>query len=180
MKLPLQCLRDRASLEIQMTPLIDVVFLLLVFFVWTAGGQIAERLLPSRVSAETPQPPTTDTAAGDTTGAAATVASSTNELAPSPEADFERLVIRIELADSGPQWRINGEPIASAAMILEKLQRIATITREVPVILHPDGDVPLRHVIQIFDAVRALGFSKVSMAASPNPGDGVTSGVPRI
>ncbi|MFM7071852.1 MAG: ExbD/TolR family protein [Planctomycetota bacterium] len=172
MKIPLQSLRDRASLEIQMTPLIDVVFLLLVFFVWTAGFQVAERLLPSRVSAETPPPPAKETTAGDSSGAASTAENFANEPAPAPEADFERLVIRIELADAGPLWRINGEPIASAAMILEKLRRIATITREVPVILHPDGDVPLRHVIQIFDAVRALGFSKVSMAASPIPATG--------
>ncbi len=50
MKLPLTSLRERAPLEIQMTPLIDVVFLLLCFFVWTAGVLVAERLLPSLVS----------------------------------------------------------------------------------------------------------------------------------
>ncbi len=168
MKLPLQSLRDRASLEIQMTPLIDVVFLLLVFFVWTAGFQVAERLLPSRVSAESPPPPATESPAGATPGTAPSATPSAAEPSPPAEADFERLVIRIELAAEGPRWRINGEPIVSLAATLEKLRRIATITQEVPVILHPDGDVPLRYVIQIYDAVRALGFSKVSMAAAMN------------
>ena len=33
-----------------MTPMIDVVFLLLVFFVWTASFQIIEHVLPSKRS----------------------------------------------------------------------------------------------------------------------------------
>ena len=36
----------RDSLEIKMTPMIDVVFLLLIFFVWTASFQVVEYLLP--------------------------------------------------------------------------------------------------------------------------------------
>ena len=35
-----------------MTPMIDVVFLLLVFFVWTASFQIIEHVLPSKMSAQ--------------------------------------------------------------------------------------------------------------------------------
>ncbi|MDG2012722.1 MAG: biopolymer transporter ExbD, partial [Pirellulaceae bacterium] len=35
-----------------MTPMIDVVFLLLIFFVWTAGTQIVEYILPSQISAQ--------------------------------------------------------------------------------------------------------------------------------
>ncbi len=101
---------------------------------------------------------------GDTPPATPSVA----EPAPPAAADFERLVVRIELAADGPRWRINGEPLASVNAILDKLRRIATSTRDVPVILHPVGDVPLRYVIQIYDAVRALGFSQVSMAAAMN------------
>ena len=40
----------RRELEIKMTPMIDVVFLLLVFFVWTASFQAVEYLLPSSLS----------------------------------------------------------------------------------------------------------------------------------
>ena len=40
----------RRELEIKMTPMIDVVFLLLVFFVWTASFQAIEYLLPSSLS----------------------------------------------------------------------------------------------------------------------------------
>ena len=40
--------RDR-SLEVAMTPMIDVVFMLLIFFVWTASFQVAELILPSSI-----------------------------------------------------------------------------------------------------------------------------------
>ena len=42
--------RDQGALEIKMTPMIDVVFLLLVFFVWTASFHAVEYLLPSSLS----------------------------------------------------------------------------------------------------------------------------------
>ena len=38
---------DRINFDVKMTPMIDVVFLLLIFFVCTASFQIAEALLPA-------------------------------------------------------------------------------------------------------------------------------------
>ena len=78
MKRPSQ-LVDRGgdtSMDAAMTPMIDVVFLLLVFFVWTASFQIIEQILPSQMSAQLGAEPT-----------------EVNE--PPPEADFENVVIRI-------------------------------------------------------------------------------------
>ena len=37
--------------EMDMTPMIDVVFLLIIFFVWTAGFQMVEHVLPSNLTA---------------------------------------------------------------------------------------------------------------------------------
>ena len=42
----------RGSLEVKMTPMIDVVFLLLVFFVWTASFQVVENIVPTGISEE--------------------------------------------------------------------------------------------------------------------------------
>ena len=42
----------RGDVDVKMTPMIDVVFLLLVFFIWTASFQIVEQVLPSSVSAQ--------------------------------------------------------------------------------------------------------------------------------
>ena len=154
MKLPLQVLRARTPLEIQMTPMIDVVFLLLVFFVWTAGFQIVEKVLPSRVTAESTDKKSPGATPDDGT--------------PPPEADFERIVVRVAWAADGPRWTINQEPIPTAAAVRAKLRRIGEITTDVPVVLHPDGDVPLHHVIDVYDSARRLGFTKVSMAAALN------------
>ena len=41
-----------ADLNTAMTPMIDVVFLLLVFFVWTASFQTIEYVLDSQVAAQ--------------------------------------------------------------------------------------------------------------------------------
>ncbi len=152
MKLPLSVLRERPGMDIQMTPLIDVVFLLLVFFVWTAGFQLAEQVLPSHVAAEAPAV----SASGDTT----------DTDPPPPEADFERIVVRVRSTTEGPRWEINDEPLATVADVRTRLQRVAEITADVPVILHPDGDIPLHHVIVVYDAARQLGFTRVSMAAA--------------
>ncbi len=49
--------RGRRRLEIQMTPMIDVVFLLLIFFIWTSSFQIAEYALQSNISDATGSAP---------------------------------------------------------------------------------------------------------------------------
>ena len=41
------------DIDAAMTPMIDVVFLLLVFFVWTASFQIIEQALPSQLVSQT-------------------------------------------------------------------------------------------------------------------------------
>ncbi len=64
------------DLDSAMTPMIDVVFLLLVFFVWTASFQIVEYILPSDMSVQ--------------------IGSEQAEnMEPPPEKDFEDVVVRI-------------------------------------------------------------------------------------
>jgi biopolymer transport protein ExbD len=140
---------DRASsLDITMTPMIDVVFLLLVFFVWTASFQIIEQVLPSRLMAASgSQPATVDEP-------------------PPPEEDFDRIVVRVLWTPTGPAWRINDRPLASLTQTRAQLEMIAGIKRDVPVILHPDQDVPLGDVIDLYDLARLVGFDKIQFAAS--------------
>lgn len=157
MKLPDSTLRRRSALEIQMTPMIDVVFLLLVFFVWTASFQIEERWLPGSVTA-----PTT----------AATGGTTNTDVPPPPEADFEQVIIRIQWQDDAPRWAINDLSIGSLEDVRERLSRIAAIRAAAPIVLHPDSSVPLGHVIDVYDVARLAGFTQVSFAAAqpkPNP-----------
>jgi biopolymer transport protein ExbD len=150
MRRPSQLLRTGGQTDIDsaMTPMIDVVFLLLVFFVWTASFQIVEQVLPSNLSQ---QAGTEDT-----------------QTDPPPEpADFENLVIKIGLLDGKPNWKIRDQNYSSVEEVRDQLVAIAAISTEAPVILYPSGDVPLEFVIAAYDTAKLNGFSTVSFATSP-------------
>jgi biopolymer transport protein ExbD len=140
--------RGRREISISMTPMIDVVFLLLIFFLWNVGAQVTEYVLPSRLSAAagTSERPQLDE--------------------PPPEADFDAVVIRILWTGDAPAWTVNDAPIATLAEVRTHLATIAQIKRDAPVILDPDPQVPLGDVIDVYDAARLEKFEKVQFAAS--------------
>ena len=137
----------RSELDVTMTPMIDVVFLLLVFFVWTASFHIVEHVLPSQLSA-----------------AAGTTPTPTDE--PPPEADFENVVVRIYWRGDAPTWSINETSVADLSEIRGRLAAIYQIKDDAPVIVHPDPDVPLGDVIDVYDLSHIVGFDQVRFAAS--------------
>ena len=141
--------RKRGSLEISMTPMIDVVFLLMIYFIWSSSFGVAELLMPSDVAPET-------------SGAG----TSPSTEPPRPEVDFDKIIVRIVAGPGGVGWRINDQPVASLAELQSQLQPIARIKRDAPVVLHPDPEVPLGDVIDVFDLSRLLGFEKVQFAVN--------------
>jgi biopolymer transport protein ExbD len=123
-----------------MTPMIDVVFQLIIFFLWTSSFQAVEYLLPGRVSMAT-----------------GTDATELTE-PPPPEADLGELVVRVLLRDSELQWYVNDLPIDSLSQLRLRLRQIGEISREMPVLLHPDGEVPLGDVMDVYDLARLEQF----------------------
>ena len=134
------------GLDVKMTPMIDVVFLLLVFFVWTASFQIVEHLLPSNLMAVAGQ--------GDPT-----------DIDPE-EAEFEPVIIRVLVSDGQPLWLVNDTPRDSLKQVGEMLRVLAEIKGDAPVILDPDPAVPLGDVIDLYDLARLAGFVRIQFAAS--------------
>lgn len=128
-----------STLEIAMTPMIDVVFLLLVFFLWSSSFQRPEESLPSVV--------TVSKASG----------TSAPEIPPPPEKDFEEVIIRIHNRSDTP-YQVNDVPIATLAMLDGYLGQLSGIHREAPLIVHPDEDVPLASAIEVYDVARRHGF----------------------
>ena len=136
------------SMDAAMTPMIDVVFLLLVFFVWTASFQIIEQILPSQMSAQMGAEP-----------------SELDE--PPPEADFDNVVIRISWNEGQPAWQLNDVPVESIDQLNAQLAAISAVKIDAPVILHPDQVVPLGNVIEVYDLSKLAGFQQISFAVTP-------------
>lgn len=138
----------RTPVELQLTPMIDCVFLLMVYFIWSSSFTIAEQSLPSQLSvASGSGAPSIDTP-------------------PPPEADFEDVVVRILWQGSAPAWTVNDSPVPSLIALKQSLAQVARIKRDAPVILHPDPEVPLGSVIEVYDISRLVGFEKIQFAAS--------------
>ena len=139
---------SEVDIDSAMTPMIDVVFLLLVFFVWTASFQIVEQILPSEMSA-------------------LTGSDAIEQVDPPPPKDFEDVVVRIGWDGLSPTWRINGQPLASLAAVEQQLTAISELQVDAPVILHPDPIVPLGFVIEAYDIAKISGFEQVAFAVDP-------------
>ncbi len=128
--------------------MIDVVFLLLVFFVWTASFQIIERILPTEMQAQTGTDPV-------------------EEATPEPEEDFDNVVVRITWDGIAPGWSVNDLVAESLDEVQSRLAAVAEIKTDAPVVVHPDPEVPLGHVIEVYDVSKRTGFQTVSFAVNP-------------
>jgi len=144
MKVPSHVGRTGGDFDSAMTPMIDVVFLLLVFFVATASFQTVEYLLPSSVSTQ---------AAGGSAAAA-----------QPEEADFEMVEVLLAMQSGRPTWKINDVPLAGLDELSAKLTEMQQINPDADVIINPRPDVPLEHVIDVYDRARRVGFAKIKFA----------------
>ena len=137
------------DLGVTMTPMIDVVFLLLIFFVCTSSFQIAEAVLPSPL------------AIGGTTAV---------ELPPElTEVLLDRLLIEVSQEGRSTRLAINGHNCPTPARLSELLRALASIDRTLPVILDIAGETPLAAAIDVYDRCRLASFQRIQFAASIEP-----------
>jgi len=127
-----------------MTPMIDVVFLLLIFFVCTASFQAVELVLPSNL-----------------------LVSGTSDMAAPVELpdDLEQIVVEVVPAGRGATWQVNEQPCDSRLDLEQLLVAIAQIDSSLPVVVDCDDRVPLGEAIAVYDLCRAVGLVKVQFAA---------------
>jgi biopolymer transport protein ExbD len=136
-----------------MTPMIDVVFLLLIFFVCTASFQIAESILPTRLN---------------NSGASAV------RLPPElEEVQLERILIEVGQQESPAaaaedlvRYRVNGQPCASLSRLGEIVGALAQIDSALKVVLDIGGQVPLGNAIDVYDRCRLAGLHQIQFATS--------------
>ena len=139
-------------MEIMMTPMIDVVFLLLIFFLTTASFEIVEQLLPTGISDQ------------------GVDASGNSDIAPPPEtvADINDCIVRIRTgaADAaGYRYELNGAVVAGPQAVAQRLRAIVAVRSDVPIIVDPDDSIAIASAVEIYDLARAAGGLRVYFAA---------------
>jgi biopolymer transport protein ExbD len=138
---------SRVRLDIQMTPMIDVVFQLLIFFVCTASVQLQEESLPAtpRLKAAT--------------GGGTAVAPVDPDLDALPE-----VVIVIHRQAAAVEWLVNTEACSTLDEVRRRmtaLAKIGAMKAKVPVVLDVADDVPMAAAIDVYDLCLSLGYQKV-------------------
>jgi biopolymer transport protein ExbD len=134
------------SLEVKMTPMIDVVFLLLIFFVWTSSFETPEFDLPGSL-AEVP-------ASGSTE----------NETTPPPVEAFDEIVIRLRQRDGLTVIEMSGRQLETPAALRDRIAEIISLGVQPPVIIDPDPSVTMEWTIKAYDAARSAGADRVLYA----------------
>jgi biopolymer transport protein ExbD len=141
--------RGRTSLDSMMTPMIDVVFLLLVFFLTTASFQRLEKLLPSSVSAKS------DTTLGES-----------QDTPPSPpQEDIHDCVIKLKNQGDQIEYQWNGLVVASLQEIQERLAAILKVRADIPIIVDPEDSILAGDALRVYDTAKRAGATAVYMVA---------------
>lgn len=136
---------DQGRFDATMTPMIDVVFLLLIFFLCTANFQVLEELLPTNFLAQ---------------GALA------SDLPLDPELqELEEIVIRLQAPGDQARWIINERAYDLLNEVRRILFTLGEVQSELPIVLDIDEDVPLGDVIDLYDLCRLAGFERIQFAA---------------
>ncbi len=124
--------------EINLAPLIDVVFLLLIFFMVTTTFERQARLriqLPE--AAEEP-------------------------------ASVEQERLEIAISEDGRYFVNNNEVVnRGLATLKQAIERAAGDDRDVPLVIRADANTPHQAVVTAMDAVNQLGFVNLSIATTP-------------
>ena len=135
----------RGNLETNMTPMIDVIFNLLIFFVCTASFQEPERRLSALLSI----------AAGSQLP---------SDAAPELQ-DFDEVIIQVRSENDQIGWIINERAYVSWHDVRAVLTALAAVKNDVAVILDIGRDVALGEAIDLYDLCRLVGFQKIQFAA---------------
>lgn len=143
---------DRTSTEIMMTPMIDVVFLLLIFFLTTSSFEMIEQLLPSSISDQ---------------GA---TASGKVENLPPPEVltDINDCIVKIHAKPEENRsylYELNGASLPNLQAVAQRIRAIITVRADVPIIVDPDDSIPIAIAVEVYDRARAAGGLQVYFAA---------------
>ncbi|KLU06876.1 putative signal peptide and transmembrane protein [Rhodopirellula islandica] len=158
-------IRSGSQQSIGMTSMIDVVFLLLVFFVWTSSFDAPEQDMPGGLAV------------------AADSSAASSELSPqevTSEASVEELILKIERSgESSVRYLLGTTRLSSPESLRSRLEAIAELGLSPPIIVDPEGEISMAVTVATVDLVRLSGFAQVHLAVSANssgPGQATSLG----
>ncbi len=149
MKLPSRPKHNSANDGDTMTPMIDVVFLLLVFFICASVGSTADKLLPAELN-------------GSSTSSLKAAAAAAPDIWEHPPVQ-----IRIETSDAGNNpiaVFLDEQPLAGIEVLSQRLTQLGTADPSTRIILNVNDDVEVQQFILIYDLCQKLRFENVSFA----------------
>jgi len=154
MRRPSYHTQTEQRLDTKMTPMIDVIFLLLIFFVCTASFQLPEESLPAQL----------------------VLPGSLAQSPPPPDLELEELdevIVHVAWRQQRPLWELRLPATSSPQRTCENLSQlrslleaVAQIRADLPVIIDVEPTVPVEHVIDVYDLCRQVGLVRIQFAAS--------------
>jgi biopolymer transport protein ExbD len=134
----------RIAMGLRMTPMIDVIFLLLTFFVITARFQEPEQLLPVIVG-----PPPSPR-----------IAEQTDPLRIFVEIDES--VCRMRVENGTPVVFSEENPSESLLVLARKVQQALETAGSLPIELYYDDAVSWNVVVKVYDMLYGLGLQNIT------------------
>lgn len=137
----------RTRIGLNMTSMIDVIFLLLIFFVCTANFKVPEEQLPM------------DLSQGGTTS---------QEVFLSPEErDLDSALVRVFLdGNRNVRWTVKERPCSSPGEVESVLFQLAAVDSRIPILLDPEDEVPAEQIIFLYDLCRRAGLMRFYIVAN--------------
>jgi len=131
--------------DLPLTPMVDVIFLLLVFFVCTSSFNPLENILPM------------DTSLPGSVAAEVVL--------PDP-IDLDVVLIKISF-DRSPHWQVEGNHCSSLQEVQGVLWAIRDLKDDIPVIIESAENVPMETVIDVYDVCRRVRLTRIQFAVLP-------------
>lgn len=141
-----------------MTPMIDVVFLMLIFFVCASVGQTIESLLPTELAAgsiESVEPMEVEKPLGE-------------------------VWLRLRVEGAHTVVEVNERVYDDFGALEATLMDLAELAPEIPVILDIAAEVPMGDVIRVYDTCREADFVSIHFAAEPKEAPATTDRKPPV
>ncbi|MFM8218471.1 MAG: ExbD/TolR family protein [Planctomycetaceae bacterium] len=153
MRIPSRFQRSDIS-ENMLTPMIDVVFNLLIFFVVASALNVQELVLKADLANEGQVPHA--------------------QAAPLTEPDLPLDEVRIDLdegSDGRTTMRLNGTTYTAFPELREVLRELANIAPESPVTLRIAPSVTAGELLRVYDTCREAGFVSIQFATGSGPAE---------